>query len=140
VIYHAFLCTPAFCVSEWLRGGCGFGLKRRLVNRGIELVHGLLVPAWNQMPIAVHRDLNRGVAELFLHVDWALSLLKEQRGEAVSEIMEAHPTEPGLLEQPVKEAVADVIRIEESAVFVTEDPWGHGLPVARHLFELPVDL
>jgi hypothetical protein len=58
VIYYALSLIPSFLLSDWLRRGCGFGLKSRPVDRGIELVHGLFISAWNQMSVTVHRDLN----------------------------------------------------------------------------------
>lgn len=75
-------------------------MTSRRRERGIESVDRLFIPAWDQMPITVHRDLDRGVPQLFLHVDRAFPLLKEQAGVAMSQIVEPHLTEPSLLRSP----------------------------------------
>jgi len=85
-----------FRFPAWLRGGCGFLLKNRPGDWSIEPVDRLFIPTRDQMPITVHRDLDRGVTKLFLHVDRAFSLLKEQAGIAVPQIVEPHLTQPSL--------------------------------------------
>jgi len=74
------------------------------------------------MPVAVHRDLDGGVTHLLFDVHRALTLLEQQRGEAVPQVMEPHLTQPRLLEQPVKDPIADVVGMEQPHILVTENP------------------
>ena len=81
-----------------MRRGCRFGLNSRIDRWCIEPVHGLFVSSRNQIPVTVHRDLNRGVAQLFFHVYWTFAVLQKQRDERVAQIMEPHLTQSCLFE------------------------------------------
>ena len=48
-------------------------------------IDGGLVPHRQPAPVEVHRERDRGMAQLALDVDRALALLEQERGEAVSQ-------------------------------------------------------
>ena len=48
------------------------------------------------MAVEVHRDLDRVMTELILHVGERLAALDQERGVGVPEVVEADPTEPRL--------------------------------------------
>jgi len=64
------------------------------------------------VPVEVDRGLDRVVAELILHVRERLSALDQDRGVRVAKVMEADPTEPGLLEQRLRDAMHEVQRVD----------------------------
>src|SRR5712692_3705189 len=71
---HAFDCV-------WVADGCIF--------QSVQLIHCLPVAAWHQMPVGVYGDLDAMVPHLFFHVGQGFTVLDEQRGEGMPEVMNA---------------------------------------------------
>ncbi len=91
--------------------GCGFSFFFDLIHRSVEPIHRLLIPAWDEMPVKVHRDLNRRMTHLFLDVDRAFALLKQKTGERMAKVMKANFTQASSLESPIKDTVSEVVRM-----------------------------
>lgn len=75
-------------------------MKSRRCEWSIESIEGLFIPAWNQMPITIHGDLDRRVPHLFFDVDRALAVLEEERSESMAQTMEPHPSQLAFVNSP----------------------------------------
>ena len=69
----------------------------------------------NEMPVRVHRDLNRRVSELVLHVGEALAVRDQERRVRVAEIVDPNLPKAGLLEHPRPNARVEVVAVEHAA-------------------------
>lgn len=78
-------------------------MKSRPRGLSIKSIHGLFIPAWNQMAVTIHCDLDRRVPHLFFDVDRTLAVLEQERGERMAQIMEAHPSQLGLRQESLDE-------------------------------------
>ena len=99
-------------------------MKSRLCEWSIESIHGLFIPAWNQMSITIHGDLDRRMPHLLFDVDRALAVLEQERSERMAEIMEAHPSQLGLRQQPIKHTISNVMWMKQASFFARKDPEG----------------
>src|SRR5262249_32154254 len=102
--------------------------------RVVEAIDGRLVAHREPAAVGVDGELDARVAELALHVGWALALLEQERGEGVAQAVRREvPRELGILQDPLGGLVG-VGRVERRAALGAERRGGaRGPPGAQRL-------
>jgi len=115
----------------WVADGCGF--------KPVEAVHRGFVPAWHEVPVDIHRNLDAVMSELLLYIDQGFAVMNEEGGEGVPQIMQADMAQACLGQQFVPHPIAEVSFIEQRAVRCDEHPGGNISPPFPQRLFLPFE-
>jgi hypothetical protein len=74
------------------------------------------------MPINIHSHFNAGMSKLILHISQRLSILEEQRGECMSQVVKSYAPESSFLQTFMEMPMFQILHVSGVAILIGKDP------------------
>src|SRR5262245_16658619 len=92
------------------------------VFQPIQPVHRCLIPAWHEMPVGVHGDLDATVPHLLFDVGQRLAVLDQEAGEGMPQVVHADIPQARFCQELAPDTHVKVCLVAGLALLVGEDP------------------